>query len=278
MAKKGLSNFVHAIFNEQAGTYGSPATTSGAIELKLDLQKNDAPIYSDNRLKYKDQSFKDGKIDLVVDFADQSILAPLMGKTTTAVSFSNGGATVTSSKITSKMSDIPEALGFSWIVKELDPNTKAEKFIVKTLPHVEFAGQTEDAKTQEGSVTFIYTTLSGVVYALADGTYYEEAIFNSQSDAVAYINTLYLATCADVVVSLASGTYTTAQAAGVTLACATVGSAIKYTLNGTTPSATNGTAYTVPINITATSGLKVIATKSGLANSPTVSREYIITA
>ena len=278
MAKKGLSNFVHAIFNEQAGTYGSPATTSGAIELKLDLQKNDAPIYSDNRLKYKDQSFKDGKIDLVVDFADQAILAPLMGKTTTAVSFSNGGSTVTSSKITSKMSDIPEALGFSWIVKELDPNTKAEKFIVKTLPHVEFAGQTEDAKTQEGSVTFIYSTLSGVVYSLADGTYMEEAIFNSQSDAVAYINTLYLATCADVVVSLASGSYTTAQAEDVTMTCATAGATIYYTLNGTTPSATNGSTYSAPIDLLASAGFKAIAIKSGLANSKITAREYIITA
>ena len=62
MAIQGLSKFVHAVFNETLDTYGSPTTTAGAIEVKATVNQNDAKIYSDNRLKYKNASFKDGKL------------------------------------------------------------------------------------------------------------------------------------------------------------------------------------------------------------------------
>lgn len=278
MAKQGLSTFKHALFNETLGTYGSPQTTSGAIEVKATINYNDAPLYSDDRLKHKNQSFKDGKLDLTIDYSDKSILAPLMGKASSAVSFSNGGTTVNSTKYVSNMSDVPKSVGFAYIVNDFDPNTKASRYVVKHYYKVDFASETEDAKTQEGTVSYTYSVLTGVIYALEDGSFMEEVAFDTKADAVAYIDTLFLATVSDVVVSLASGTYTAAQATGVTMTCATAGSAIKYTLNGTTPSATNGLTYSAPINITSTSGLKAVATKSGLANSATTSREYIITA
>jgi len=278
MAIQGLSKFVHAVYNETLGTYGSPAITSGAIEVKATLNKNDASIYSDNRLKYKNMSFKDGKLDLTIDYSDKAILAPLMGMTSSAVSFSNGGSTVTSTKYTSKVTDIAKAVGFAYIVEDFDVINKATKYVVKFFPKVEFASETEDAKTAEGTIAYTYTTLTGTVYALEDGTYMDQTTFASLSDAVAYINTLFLATCEPVVVSLASGTYTALQARGVTMVCATTGSSIKYTLNGTTPSATNGSTYSAAVDITASSGLKAIAIKSGLANSAITMREYIITA
>ena len=278
MAIQGLSTFKHAEFNESLGTYGSPVTTGGAIEAKLSVNYNDAKIYSDDRLKYKNGSFKDGKIDLTVDYSNKSILSPLMGKVAEAVSFSNGGATVNATKYASNMTDVAKAIGFSYIVADFDVPNKVTKYVVNFLPHVEFSSETLDAKTAEGTVAYTYSVLTGEIYALANGDWIYRTEFNDLSDAVAYINTLFLPTCEDVVCSLASGSYTAAQAQDITLTCATAGATIYYTTNGTTPSATNGTSYSAPIDIVASGALRAIAIKSGLANSTITNREYIITA
>lgn len=68
------------------------------------------------------------------------------------------------------------------------------------------------------------------------------------------------------VFSPAAGTYTTAQSVAIT--CATSGATIKYTTDGSTPSATVGTTYTSAITISTTTTIKAIAVKSGMSDSP----------
>jgi hypothetical protein len=69
------------------------------------------------------------------------------------------------------------------------------------------------------------------------------------------------------------GSYATAQT--VTLSTATAGSTIRYTVNGSTPSASS-TLYTGPITVSATSTVQAIGLKAGLANSPVASASYTI--
>ncbi|MCL6457689.1 MAG: family 16 glycosylhydrolase, partial [Gorillibacterium sp.] len=71
----------------------------------------------------------------------------------------------------------------------------------------------------------------------------------------------------------AAGTYTSAQ--NVTLTSATAGAVIKYTTNGSTPTAASPT-YTGAINVAASATLKAIATKAGLTDSAVASAAYII--
>jgi sugar lactone lactonase YvrE len=71
-----------------------------------------------------------------------------------------------------------------------------------------------------------------------------------------------------------AGTYTAAQS--VTITSATAGSTIRYTTDGSTPSETVGTIYSVAVPIGATTTLKAIAYKSGLADSAVASAAYII--
>lgn len=71
----------------------------------------------------------------------------------------------------------------------------------------------------------------------------------------------------------AAGTYTSAQS--VTLADTTAGATIRYTRDGSTPSATS-TLYSAPISVTATTTVKAIAIKSGLADSAVASATYTI--
>ena len=72
----------------------------------------------------------------------------------------------------------------------------------------------------------------------------------------------------------AGGNYTSAQT--VTLTTATEGAAIRYTLDGTTPTTTS-TLYSSAITVGETTTLKAIAVKSGWTNSDILTETYTIT-
>jgi hypothetical protein len=59
----------------------------------------------------------------------------------------------------------------------------------------------------------------------------------------------------------------------VSLTCGTAGAVIRYTTNGTDPTATSQ-VFSTPINLTATTTLKTRAFKAGMADSPVVSAVY----
>jgi hypothetical protein len=75
--------------------------------------------------------------------------------------------------------------------------------------------------------------------------------------------------------SPAGGTYSSAQS--VTISTATSGASIRYTLDGSTPTATS-TLYTGPITVATTTTVTAIGLKSGLANSAAASAAYTIGA
>ena len=59
-----------------------------------------------------------------------------------------------------------------------------------------------------------------------------------------------------------------------TITCATSGATIKYTTDGSTPSASNGSTYSSAITLSASCTIKAIAIKSGMTNSPVASQPY----
>jgi len=69
------------------------------------------------------------------------------------------------------------------------------------------------------------------------------------------------------------GSYPSARS--VTLSSATTGATIRYTVDGSTPTASS-TVYTGPITVSASSTISAIALKSGSANSPVASASYTI--
>ncbi|MEC3981462.1 chitobiase/beta-hexosaminidase C-terminal domain-containing protein [Amycolatopsis sp. H20-H5] len=69
------------------------------------------------------------------------------------------------------------------------------------------------------------------------------------------------------------GTYATTQS--VTLASATSGSSIRYTVDGSTPTASS-TPYTGPITVSATTTLNAIGVQAGVASSAVSSASYTI--
>jgi|GEM_PF-1570742 len=74
--------------------------------------------------------------------------------------------------------------------------------------------------------------------------------------------------------SPAGGTYPSSQS--VTITTGTTGATIYYTTDGTTPTTSNGTVYSTPVNISATTTLKAIATRTDLTDSIMASATYYI--
>lgn len=64
----------------------------------------------------------------------------------------------------------------------------------------------------------------------------------------------------------------------VAIASPTAGASIRYTTNGTDPTATTGTLYSAPFVVSTTTTVKAIAYKTGNANSAVVSAAYTVTA
>ena len=59
-----------------------------------------------------------------------------------------------------------------------------------------------------------------------------------------------------------------------TITCATSGATIKYTTDGSTPSASNGSTYSSAITLSTSCTIKAIAIKSGMTNSSVASQSY----
>ena len=59
-----------------------------------------------------------------------------------------------------------------------------------------------------------------------------------------------------------------------TITCATSGATIKYTTDGSNPSASNGSTYSSAITLNASCTIKAIAIKSGMTNSSVASQSY----
>ncbi len=72
------------------------------------------------------------------------------------------------------------------------------------------------------------------------------------------------------------GSYTSAQS--VTIATATTGATIRYTLDGSAPSQTHGTVYSGAVTIGSNRTLQAIAYKSGMNDSAVASATYAISA
>jgi hypothetical protein len=81
--------------------------------------------------------------------------------------------------------------------------------------------------------------------------------------------------CVPPTFSPVPGTYGTPQT--VAISCASGGSTIRYTTDGTTPTSTTGTVYSTPVNIVGTQTLKAIAYKANRADSDVASGVYTIT-
>jgi nucleoid-associated protein YgaU len=126
------------------------------------------------------------------------------------------------------------------------------------------------------------TPTSGMVYSgpvdLAVTTTLKAVAVKKDMSDSAVVGGVYTitGTVAGVTFSPAPGSFT--GSVDVTLASATPGAEIRYTIDGTEPSATTGTVYAGPVRLTSSATLKTLAVKKDWAPSGVTSAAYTVSA
>ncbi len=130
---------------------------------------------------------------------------------------------------------------------------------------------TADGSTPSPTVGTVYSSPFAVsVTTTIKAIAYKSGMTNSTVTPAAYTIAV-----ADPTFSPVAGRYTSSQ--NVAIATTTVGASIRYTTDGSTPSPTVGTLYSAPVAVSgATTTIKAIAYKTGLANSNVVPATYTI--
>ncbi|MFA6127554.1 MAG: chitobiase/beta-hexosaminidase C-terminal domain-containing protein [Bacteroidales bacterium] len=145
-----------------------------------------------------------------------------------------------------------------------------------SVQSVTIATPTSDASirfTTDGSTP---SPTAGTVYTAAlpisTGTNLKAIAYKTGMTESEVSSAQYVLKCATPVFSPAPGSFERPQS--VTLSCATPGSAIRYTTNGTTPDATNGTLYSAPVQVNTSLTLKAVAFLAGFDNSDLAEGRY----
>jgi len=256
MAKIGLKNLVY-----KSST--SAGKIAAAIQANIAITQSSVKLYADDSIRESDKAFQSGTVTLGVDDLSDEIQAELLGKT-----IKNG-------EVVSNIGDEAPFVGVGFYGKKRVGG--ANKWRAIWLKKVQFGEPSDENQTREEVITFGTPTIVGDILLDDNGDWKEEQTFVTEAEAITYLNAKagIMPQVTTPAASKASGTYEGTQSVTLT---AGDGETIYYTLNGTTPSETNGTQYTVAIDIAETCALRAIAVKEGYSDSPVATYEYIITA
>lgn len=254
MAKIGLRYPVYKSATAQ-GVIGK------AIQADIAITLNDVKLYADDALSETDKSFQSGTITIGIDDLSDVMQMDLLGHAVSGGEISAGG------------DDIAPyvSVGF-YGVKRVN---NVDKYRAVWLRKIQFAEPADTNETKGETTVFNTPVIEGTIMLDGEKLWKNEQTFDTADEAVAYLQSKSGAKdqCLKPVADVEPGTYATAQTVELS---AGVGETIYYTLDGTTPSSTNGTEFTVGINIAATCALKAIAIKVGNTDSEIATYEYFI--
>lgn len=151
----------------------------------------------------------------------------------------------------------------------------AGRYYMGALPA---AGQWVRLEVPASVVALEGVTLQGMAFSLYNGRATWDRSGTAPATATSTTTTSTAATTQVVAPTFnpVGGSYTSAQS--VTIASSTTGSSIRYTLDGSTPTATTGAIYAGPVSIgNGSTTLKAIAYASGATDSTVTSATYSIT-
>lgn len=254
--------------------YGKYAYSGGAISvtggrqlglaMKATITPNfqEAPLWAEGAKAENIRRFKDGSITLGVKSIDSTTKTDLYGHT----------ATTDGTKGTKD--DNSNYVVIAFYAPEKDAGT--DKYYALCLKKVQFSDAPTNYQATGDSITWATPELPGTFMADDNGEWYEDAVFDTEAEALAWVKTQVGLYCATPTATPAAGAVT--SGAEITLSSATDGATIYYTMDGTTPT-TSSTEYdsTDKPAITATTTIKAIAVKAGMENSAVLTAAYTTT-
>ena len=181
MAKIGLNNFRYSKLTEsETGTaaYAGAKKPARAVSCKVSVSTSSASLYADDVLAESDTSFNNGTVTIGIDEEDNATMADLLGHTLAE----EGGEMVRNAN------DVAPYVGLGRVIVKMVNG--ARKYKVEFLCKVKFSEPSQDDKTKGENVEFTTSELEGTVSTLADGTWSKTKTFDTQADAIKYLEGL----------------------------------------------------------------------------------------
>ena len=182
MAKIGLNNFRYSKLineaNDGTPTYDGPKKPAKAISCSVSITNNQAKLFADDGVAESDTSFQSGTVTAGIDDEDQETMADLLGQEVDETT----GAMVRSSYDTAPY--------VSWgrvIVKMVGG---VYKYKVEFLYKVKFGEPSQEDNTKGENLEFSTSTIEGQISTLANGKWSETKTFDTQAEAIAYLEGL----------------------------------------------------------------------------------------
>ena len=264
MPNFGLSKPWIARYNPDTNKYSNAFKCGKAINTAVTPNYNEATLHADNQPDEVVSEFKDANVTLGVNTMPLQAAPIMFGHT-----IKEDGTEI------HKSGDSAGYVGYGFIVAEMLGGKK--KYRACLLRKVLFKESEESYETKGDSIVFKTPSLSGKALPVEDGEWrVKSPIFNTEDEADLWIQKKLdvKEQCGIPIASVPGGEYAAAQS--VTLVTATAGAKIRYTMNGTTPSATHGTEYKGAISIVETTGLRAVAYKEDAEPSEVMTEEYFI--
>lgn len=179
MARIGLNNFRYGLLEEASdGTpsYSGAVKPAKAVSCNVSITNNEAKLYADDGLAESDTSFNSGTVTMGIDDEDQGTMATLLGHTV------DDGVMIRSSY------DTAPYVGLGRVVVKMVGGTY--KYKAEFLYKVKFSEPSQEDATKGENLEFATSELEGAIACLANGKWSETKTFDSQADAINYLEGL----------------------------------------------------------------------------------------
>lgn len=188
MAKIGLKYFRYSILTEGsdgAPSYDGAKTPGRAVSCNVSITNNSATLYADDVLAESDTTFSSGTVTMEIDEDDLETMATLLGHQITE-----------QGEITRTNVDVAPYVGLGRIVVKQVNNVR--KYKVEFLYKVKFSEPSQEDSTKQDQVEFKTTSIEGMVSSLKNGKWSVAQTFDSEAEAVTYLEGLMAAPTVNV--------------------------------------------------------------------------------
>lgn len=173
------------------GTYDIPQ--GGLTQFARAIAFNVSPTFAEAALACDDdphgeyeKEFVEADVTLGTDTVPVDVNEVLFGAT---VSASASGAGAENNVVTYKKDDHANEVGTAVIGDEILKGVK--KWVAVFLPRVKYADPGEGFETKGSSITYKTPSITGKAYAETDGTWRKRAVFGTEAEAVAWIESCF---------------------------------------------------------------------------------------
>ena len=174
-----------------AGTYDIPQ--GGLVQFARAIAFSVAPTFAEAALACDDdphgeyeKEFVEADVTLGTDTVPVDVNEVLFGAT---VSASASGTGAEENVVTYKKDDQANEVGTAVIGDEVLHGVK--KWVAVFLPRVKYADPGEDFETKGSSITYKTPSITGKAYAETDGTWRKRAVFGTEAEAIAWIESCF---------------------------------------------------------------------------------------